>query len=69
MNQEGVENHFSKLRAANGQNENPTYLLATSTQNSVIFGQSIINEKCDTRDAATFSFTELPIEKPCSKKK
>ena len=40
INQDVVENHFSQLRAANGLNENPTYLLAEATQNSVIFGQT-----------------------------
>lgn len=38
VNQDLVENHFSQLRGANSQNENPTYLLAQSTQNSIILG-------------------------------
>ncbi len=69
MNQDVVENHFSHLRGANGQNENPTYLLATATQNSVIFGQSTISKKCNTGGSATNSFTELPKEKLFSKKR
>lgn len=69
MNQDIVENHFSQLRGANGQNENPTYLLATATQNSVIFGQSTISKKCNTGGTTTHSFTELPKEKLFSKKR
>ena len=45
INQDLVENHFSQLRAANGQNENPTYLLTQSTQNLVIFGQTTLSQK------------------------
>ena len=34
MNRDIVENHFSQLRAANGQNENPTYLLNMTCRKS-----------------------------------
>ena len=60
MNQDVVENHFSQLRAANGQNENPTYLLTESTQNSIIFGQATISKKSNTRCTRNPVFTELP---------
>ena len=63
INQDVVENHFCQLRAANGQNENPTYLLTQATQNSIIFGQRTISKKCNTGTLENSSFTELPKEK------
>ena len=62
INQDLVENHFSQLRAANGQNENPTYLLTQSTQNSVIFGQTTVSRKGNTGTSKNASFSELPKE-------
>ncbi len=48
LNQDVVENHFCQLRAANGQNENPTYWLTQATQNAIIFGDSTLYiDKCD----------------------
>ena len=62
MNQDVVENHFCPLRAANGQNENPTYALAEAIQNSVIFGQSATSRKSDTgctrNDSYVYSSSE-----------
>ena len=43
INQDTVENHFSQIRAANGQNDNPTYLATQGTQNSIIFGQTTVS--------------------------
>lgn len=63
LNQDIVENHFCQLRAANGQNENPTYLLTQGTQNSIVFGQRTISKKCNTGTAENDSFTELPKQK------
>ena len=60
LNQDVVENHFCQLRSANGQNENPTYLLTQATQNSVIFGQQTISGKCNTGALVGNTFTELP---------
>ena len=60
LNQDIVENHFCQLRAVNGQNENPTYLLTQGTQNSIIFGQRFISQKCNTGTDANNSFAELP---------
>ena len=62
VNQDIVENHFSQLRGANGQNENPTYQLTQGTQNSVIFGQSTISKKSNTGGARNDSFVSLPNE-------
>ena len=61
-NQDDVENHFSQLRAANGKNENPTYCLVESTQNSIIFGQTTINKRSNAGCARNHTFTELPIK-------
>ena len=68
MNQDLVENHFSQLRAANGQNENPTYLLTQATQNSIIFGQTTISRKGNTGTSKNSSFSELPKGHIFSKK-
>ncbi len=62
INQDVVENHFSQLRGANGQNENPTYQLVQGTQNSVIFGQTTISKKCNTGGMKNNSFSGLPKE-------
>ena len=62
INQYVVENHFCQLRAANGQNENPTYLF------SIIFGQRTVGKKCNTGTLENSSFTELPKEN-CSPQK
>ena len=69
MNQDVVENPFSQLRGANGQNKNRTYLLATATHNSVIFGQSTISKKCNTGCTTTHSYTELPKGRLFSRKR
>ena len=63
INQDVVENHFCQLRAANGQNENPTYSLVESTQNSIIFGQTSFSKKSNTGHAKNYSFAELPKDK------
>ena len=68
MNQDLVENHFCQLRAANGQNDNPTYLLSQGTQNSIIFGQTTISVKSNTGTKRNNSFSELPKEKLFQKK-
>ena len=60
VNQHLVENHFSQLRGANGQNENPTYQLTQGTQNSVIFGQSIVSKKSNTGGMKSNLFVGLP---------
>lgn len=60
MNEDLVENHFSQLRAANGQNENLTYLLTHATQNSIILGQTTISHKGNTGTIKNASFSELP---------
>lgn len=46
-NQDGVENHFSQTRACDGQNNNPTYRLQESSQNTIRFGQQTISSKCN----------------------
>jgi len=48
-NQDVVENHFCQVRACNGQNNNPSYKLQESTQNSIRIGQSTISTKCNAR--------------------
>ena len=63
VNQDVVENHFSQLRGANGQNENPTYQLTQGTQNSIIFGQTTISKKSNTGGMNNGSFAGLPKEK------
>ena len=69
LNQDVVENHFCQLRSANGQNENPTYLLTQATQNAVIFGQRTISSKCNTGTKVGNTFTELPKQNLFSQKK
>ena len=69
INQDVVENHFCQLKAANGQNENPTYLLTQVTQISIIFEQRTISKKCHTGTLENWSFIELPKEKLFSAKK
>lgn len=63
LNQDVVENHFCQLRAANGQNENPSYLLTQGTQNAIIFGQRMLSKKCNTGATVNNSYTELPRER------
>ena len=65
-NQDVVENHFSQLRSANGQNNNPTYQAVLGTQNSVILGQTSISKKSNTGIAKNTSFADLPKEHPFS---
>lgn len=60
VNQDVLENHFSQLRGANRQNDNPSYRLVQSTQNSVIIGQATISTKCNTGQAKSISDTHLP---------
>lgn len=62
VNQDVVENHFSQLRGANGQNNNPSYQMTQSTQNSVIFGQTAISRKSNTGTQKNNSFAGLPKE-------
>ena len=64
MNQDIVENHFSQLRSANGQNDNPTYHTVQGTQNSIIFGQSSISKKSNTECIQNNSFSDLPKRQP-----
>ena len=51
MNQDAVENHFCQVRACNGQNNNPTYRLQESVQNSIRFGQTTISRKSNAGKA------------------
>ena len=60
LNQDVIENHFCQLRAANGQNENPSYLLTQGTQNAIIFGQRTLSKKCNTGASMNDTFTDLP---------
>ena len=69
INQDCVENHFSQLRGANGQNDNPTYQTTQGTQNSVIFGQTTISRKSNTGTEKSDSFAGLPKENLFGKKK
>ncbi len=69
LNQDVLENHFSQLRAANGQNDNPSYQLVQATQNSVIFGQTTVSRKCNTGCTKNNSFVELPKDKVFGKKR
>ena len=62
INQDAVENHFSQIRAANGQNDNTTYLATQGTQNSIIFGQTTVSRKSNTGTAKVHSFAGLPKE-------
>ena len=59
MNQDGLENHFSQIRSANGQNDNPSYQLVQATQNSVISGQATVSRKCNTGHTMNSSFVDL----------
>ena len=45
INQDVIENHFCQVRACNGQNNNPTYKLQESTQNSIRYGQTTVSSK------------------------
>lgn len=45
VNQDLVENHFCQIRACNGQNNNPTWRLQETTQNTVRYGQTTISRK------------------------
>ena len=47
INQDVVENHFCQVRACNGQNNNPTWRLQESAQNSIRYGQTTISRKCN----------------------
>ncbi|CAB4039415.1 Hypothetical predicted protein [Paramuricea clavata] len=69
VNQDVCENHFSQLRGANAQNENPTYLLTQTTQNAVIFGQSIISRKSNTGVEKNEIVANLPVSRGVFKKK
>ena len=62
INQDAVENYFSQIRAANGQNDNPTYLATQGTQNSIIFGQTTVSRKGNTGTTKVHSFAGLPKE-------
>ena len=62
LNQDMVENHFSQLRGANGQNESPTYQLTQGTQNSIIYGQSVVSRKSNTGGIKSTMFVGLPNE-------
>ena len=63
LNQDVLENHFSQLRGANGQNDNPSYQQVQATQNSVIFGQTTVSRKCNTGCTKNNSFVQLPKDK------
>lgn len=63
LNQDVVENHFCQLRSANGQNENPSYLLTQGTQNAIIFGQRTLSKKCNTGTTVNDTFTDLPRQR------
>ena len=60
VNQDVLENHFSQLRGANAQNDNPSYRLVQATQNSVILGQATISKKCNTGQGKNALNTCLP---------
>lgn len=45
VNQDVVENHFCQVRACNGQNNNPSFHLQESAQNSIQYGQTTISRK------------------------
>ena len=51
INQDLVENHFCQIRACNGQNNNPSYRLQESTQNSIRYGQTTVSHKCNAGKA------------------
>ena len=69
MNQDLVENHFSQLRAANGQNDNPVFFLTQGNQNSIIFDHTTLSKKSNTGMSRNSSFAELPKENLFSKNK
>ena len=49
-NQDVVENNICQIMAKNnGQNNNPSYRLQESTQNSIRIGQTTISLKCNAR--------------------
>lgn len=45
VNQDIVENHFCQVRACNGQNNNPTWRLQETAQNTIRYGQTTISRK------------------------
>ena len=69
MNQDIVENHFSQLRGAHGQNENPTFLLTQATQNTIIFGQTTISQKGNTAQARFWGIRQSYLKDICSRQK
>ena len=45
INQDCIENNFCQVRGCNGQNNNSTFHLQESAQNSVRYGQTTISRK------------------------
>ena len=63
MNKDVFENPFWHLRAANGQNKNPPYLMTQGTQNAIIFGQRTLSKKCNSGATVNNTYTELPRDR------
>ena len=60
INQDIVENQFCQLRGANCHNDNPTYQATQGTQNSIIYGQTLISRKGNTGANKNNSFSGIP---------
>ena len=72
INQDCVENHFCQVRAGNGQNNNPTFHLQESAQNSIRYGQTTISRKSNAGAAGVrkrknwLSLLQCMVEPPLS---
>ena len=72
INQDYVENHFCQVRACNGQNNNPTFHLPESAQNSIRYGQTTISRKSNAGAAGVrkrknwLSLLQCMVEPPLS---
>ena len=54
VNQDVIENHFCQIRACNGQiNNNPTWRLQETAQNTIRFGQTTISRKSNAGHTGT----------------
>lgn len=64
VNQDVIENHFCQIRACNGQNNNPTWRLQETAQNTIRFGQTIISRKSNAGHTGTKEKKYLKRSKP-----
>lgn len=72
INHDCIENHFCQVRACNGQNNNPTFHLQESAQNSKRYRQTTISRKSNAGAARVrkrknwHSLLQCMVEPPLS---